>query len=118
MMQGVVTGRLDAIIKLTIHFPDGTQEEVSAIVDTGFSGELCITEDIARRLTPLRQVQTKLADASTIRVQAYRASIEWNGRRKDVFAMQTGDDVLIGMELLLPQTLIIEALPNGRVEVK
>ena len=118
MMQGAVTGRLDPIIQLTIYFPDGSQEEVPAIVDTGFSGELCVTQDIARRLKPLRQVHTKLADASYIRVQAYLASIEWNGRRKDVFAMQTGDDVLIGMELLLPQTLTVEALPNGRVEVK
>lgn len=118
MMQGAVSPNLDPHIQLTIYFPDGTWEEVSAIVDTGFSGELVVTEAIALRLTPLRTVQTKTADGASHQVNSYRAGIGWNGQRRNVLAVQLGDEVLIGMELLFPQTLTIEAIPTGRVEVK
>ena len=117
-MQGLVTRDLEPRISLTIYYPDGTQETVPALVDTGFSGELVVTDAIARRLTPLRSVQTKTADGASHMSQGYRASIGWNTQRRNVLALQMGEEVLIGMELLFPETLTVEAVHNGRVEIK
>ena len=42
MIQGAVSGNSEAIIRLTLRAAAGTMQEIDAIIDTGFAGDLTL----------------------------------------------------------------------------
>jgi predicted aspartyl protease len=42
MINGVVTGDRQAVIHLTVRGPTGLEQEIEAIIDTGFDGYLSL----------------------------------------------------------------------------
>jgi hypothetical protein len=42
MISGVVTAYRQAIIRLTVHGPEGQKQEIEAVIDTGFDGTLTL----------------------------------------------------------------------------
>jgi len=42
MITGVVTASHQAIIRLTVHGPEGQQQEIAPVIDTGFDGTLTL----------------------------------------------------------------------------
>jgi len=50
MITGVVTGDRQAIIRLMVRGPAGQEQEIEAIIDTGFDGWLSLPSSIVVRL--------------------------------------------------------------------
>ncbi|HLA64539.1 MAG TPA: hypothetical protein VK610_08920, partial [Rhodothermales bacterium] len=50
MIQGVVNDRLEPILALRVRGPSGSEEEVEAVLDTGFDGALSLPTEIIERL--------------------------------------------------------------------
>ena len=42
MIIGVVNGNLEAIIRLVVRGPNGQEDEIEAVIDTGFTGFLTL----------------------------------------------------------------------------
>jgi len=42
MISGVVTGDRQAVIRLTVRGPTGQEQEIEAVIDTGFDGCLSL----------------------------------------------------------------------------
>ncbi len=45
MIAGVVTASRQAIIRLTVRGPEGQEQEIEAVIDTGFDGTLTLPPD-------------------------------------------------------------------------
>lgn len=50
MLTGVVTARHEAMIRLSVHHANGQEQEIEAILDTGFSGSLTLPPEIIATL--------------------------------------------------------------------
>ena len=50
MIEGVVSGNSEAVIRLTLRAAAGATQEIDAIIDTGFTGDLTLRPALIRRL--------------------------------------------------------------------
>lgn len=77
-MTGSVSGRLEAVLSLTIHGPNGISESVSAILDTGFTGVLVLPADCVARLGLSKQLGTilRLADGVARNFDNFEGEVE------------------------------------------
>ena len=50
MIEGAVSGNSEAIIRLTLRAATGATQEIDAIIDTGFTGDLTLPPALIRRL--------------------------------------------------------------------
>ncbi|MEW6610979.1 MAG: clan AA aspartic protease [Patescibacteria group bacterium] len=91
-------------------FHDGGTIELSALIDTGFDGELTLPFSLVEKFKlPLIETSwVELADGKISQVRVYRAAIQWFNVKRSVSAFTTGSsEILIGTELLRANSLII-----------
>ena len=51
MISGVVNGDLEATVRLLIRGPGGQEQEIDAVIDTGFNGFLTLSPALVRQLS-------------------------------------------------------------------
>jgi predicted aspartyl protease len=78
MMVGIVTSSDQATLKLQVLGPGGRSEEVEAIIDTGFNGDLALppTSVAVLGLPVIGSYPAALADGSQITLNCYEAIAE------------------------------------------
>lgn len=118
--RGAVNARLEAVIALRVRGPAGLEVEVSAVVDTGYTGSLALPTTVISALgLQLRSGgRAVLADGSVRRFDTYGAEVLWGGSWVSVVAAALGDEALLGMALVAGRGLWVEAVPGGLVEVR
>ena len=121
MHYGVVSEYLEANISLTVMGDNGTSARLSFLIDTGFYGELTVSQSIVDRLNlPLSDddgVELTLAGGSTHRSNVYTARIMWHDRLRHVEVVSLDSDFLIGMGLLSGSNVNIDAVHGGVVTI-
>jgi clan AA aspartic protease len=119
MIVGLVNDRIEAVLSLRLTGPAGTAE-VSAIIDTGFTGSLTVPKTIATSLglPCTSRGHAILADGSDQEFDVYAAEIEWGQSSRKVLVSALGNEVLLGMSLLTGHELRMEIRPKGAVEVR
>lgn len=50
MIEGAVSGNSEAIIRLTLPAATGAMQEIEAVIDTGFTGDLTLPPALIRQL--------------------------------------------------------------------
>ena len=100
--RGAVNKRLEAIVPLRVRGPMGDELEVSAVIDTGYTGSLTLPAGVAASLGLPRRSggRAVLADGSVRRFDTFAAEVLWNGSWVGVVASAVGGESLIGMSLL------------------
>lgn len=98
----------------------GRGEEVEAVIDTGFDGELTLQEATIRRLGyPYSgSAGGTLADGSEVQFDYFEGRILWHGAERPVAMIGAEGQPLIGMGLLGGSRLILDAEPGGEVLVE
>ena len=119
MIRGEYSETREPAIPLVIRGPDGSNFDVIAVVDTGFTAALTLPEPIIRALSlPFDSTgRLSLADGTVSSFDPHSAEIFWDGQWRPVLASAIGDEVLVGMRLLSGFRLCMDAIPGGAVEI-
>jgi len=120
MISGVVTDDRQAVIHLTVRGPAGQEQEIEAIIDTGFDGSLSLPPSIVVQLgLPWRQRgRALLADGSESVFDIYEATADWDGEARRIVVDEVETVPLIGMSLLEGYELTIQVQRGGNVTLR
>ena len=120
MIRGIVNSAFDAVVRLPIRGSSGRTREVEAAIDTGFNGSLTLPAELAEelKLPFITTVAAFLANGEMVRLNVYRVELLWDGRTRYIRADATGKRPLVGMSLLHRQSLYLEVVEGGRVEIQ
>ena len=117
MIRGRVRAGREALVPVTIH---GTRPtEIEAVVDTGFTGHICLAARLRRRMTLRRagEGEMELADGRRVKQATYLGEVSF-GRRRAVFVTLTrSTNSLIGTSLLAGKTMRVKFVRGGTVVV-
>jgi clan AA aspartic protease len=119
MINGVVNSDREATIRIVIVGPSGKEEEVEAIIDTGFTGFLTLPPALVTALS-LRWLCREpgiLADGRVDSFDVYAGTIMWDGKSRTVEVDAADAEPLVGMSLLDRHSLLIDVMPGGKVAI-
>ena len=118
MIVGVVQNR-EALIRLTIRGFRGREQEIEAVVDSGYTGWLTSSR---RHRCPRPAWQTFgrviLADGSVSCFDVYRAKVVWDHQTRSVYVDEFEATPLVGMALLQGYECKMQVRTRGRVTIK
>jgi clan AA aspartic protease len=120
MITGTVNADRQAVVGLLVRGPNGQEQEIEAVIDTGFDGFLALPPTLAASLGLVRLSRGRaiLANGSEEIFDIYRASVVWDGLPWNVEADAVGATPLVGMSLLYGYDLLIEAVDGGSVVIR
>ena len=98
---------------------DGQEQEIEAIVDTGFNGSLSLPSALITALElPFRsRGRAILADGSESLFDIHQAKVVWEGRAGPIAVHAAETDPLVGMALFYGYELSIQVAEGGSVIV-
>jgi clan AA aspartic protease len=119
MITGEVVTR-EARIRLSVRGPRRREEEVEAVVDTGYTAWLTLPPVTIEALgLPWHSVgRGILADGSKCLFDVYEATVIWDGRARRVLADEADTDPLLGMAMLSGYELNVQVCPGGSVTIQ
>lgn len=119
MITGVVQAD-EARIRLTLRGSRGQEQEVEAVIDTGYTASLTLPSALVKTLgLRWRSVdQGILADGSECTFDVYVGSVVWDGKERRVLIDEADTDPLVGMALLSGYELKMQVRSRGKVTIR
>jgi len=101
MITGMVRSD-EARIRLTVKGGRGREQEVEAVIDSGYTGALTLPPALIASLgLRWRSVdRATLADGSTCVFRVYVGRLEWDGKVPRILVDEADTDPLVGMRAL------------------
>lgn len=119
MIEGYVSQVLEPVIEIGLSRA-GTLTNIPAVVDTGFSGHVCLSEQYLEQIDlTFRYVERyELADGAVVVKDVFRGTIVFDEERREVNVILTASqDTLIGSSLLDGRRLTVDYL-GRRVRIE
>jgi clan AA aspartic protease len=119
MITGVVKSD-ECLIRLTVKGLRGREQEVEAIIDTGYTASLTLPSAVIAALGLRWRSMDRftLADGRECLVDVYVAKVEWDGKVRTILVDETDADPLVGMRLLRGHELRMQVRYRGKVAIK
>ncbi len=119
MILGIVNRDREAIIQIALMGIENRLKSLSAVVDTGFTGDLMLPMTVVVELGfEYRGVQEALlGNGSSYDFEVYAGSIIWDGQVRSIEVNACDSGTLIGMSLLDGWKLEIEGKVGGDVRI-
>ncbi len=119
MIVGSVDERRNLLIPLTVKGFNSEELVVQAILDTGFSDWLSLTNKQieALGLLPSGVAESELADGSIVPVTLYTAIVVWEGIERLIEVVGGDVDPLMGVKLLDGYRLTADFKDNGMIHL-
>ncbi|MBI2916505.1 MAG: clan AA aspartic protease [Chloroflexi bacterium] len=120
MISGIVTPNAEAVITLRVRGPGGQEEEIEAVIDTGFDGwlSLCPGLVVTLGLPWRRRGRALLADGSESIFDIYEAIVIWDGEPRRIAVDEADTDPLVGMALMNGYAVGIQVVNGGMVTLE
>jgi clan AA aspartic protease len=120
MITGTVNARHEIVIRIAVRNAAGTEQEVEAILDTGFNGSLTLPPAliVSLGLTWVTRGSAILADGRTEQFDVYAADVIWDGVARHLLIPAIGTSSLLGMELLIGYELRAQVTSGGLVQIE
>ena len=120
MIGGIVTADHEAIIRLAVRGPTGLEQEIEAVVDTGFDGWLSLPPTLIAQLELQwgRRGRAQLADGSECVFDIYEGTVVWDGGMRRIAVDEASTAPLVGMALLDGYEFNIQVRNGGNVTIK
>jgi clan AA aspartic protease len=118
VISGTVTDR-HATVTLRFLLANGSTVPIEFVIDTGFTGELCLPLEAVSLmgLTFRHDTFANLADNREVSLPLHEASVLWDGIERDVLVIATGRRPLLGTAMLDEQELVIQFTEGGLVTI-
>ena len=120
MIIGVVNAHTEATIRLLVRAADGREQEIEALLDTGFNGSLTLPPAVIASLG--LQWRTRglvmLANGTEDHCDIYAATVIWDGRLRNILVEAADTDPLVGMALLYGHDLHMQVIEGGSVVIE
>src|SRR6266571_1068204 len=102
MITGVVTANREATIQLAVRGPAGVEEQIEAVIDTGFDGWFSLPPAVITLLGLQwrRRGRALLADRSECVFDIYEVTVLWDGSLRRIAVDEASTAPLVGMALL------------------
>jgi clan AA aspartic protease len=115
MLRGSVNDLRQPMVRIVVRGPQGQEQTVEAMVDTGFNGTLLLPPAIASALRlPFHSSRTVLlADGSVQVVANHKGRILWEGVERPVRIVAAGNQPLLGMALFVGYRLCVDMVDGG-----
>ncbi|MEG4107886.1 clan AA aspartic protease [Microcoleus sp. S13_C5] len=106
-------------LTLTFLLPNGSSIPIEFVIDTGFTGELCLPLEAVSLmgLTFRHDIPANLADNSEVLLPLHGAIVLWDGKEPEVLVIATGRRSLLATALLDEQELAIQFTEGGLVTI-
>jgi len=119
MIPGVVNGNLEATVRLLVRGPGGQEQEIEAVIDTGFNGFLTLSPPLVRwlGLPHIGQSRALLANGKEEILDLYVVTLLRDGQWRTVETAAADTDALVGMSLLYRYSVYVEAVEGGQVVI-
>lgn len=120
MIPGVVNSNLEAIVRLQVRGLGGQEQEIDAVIDTGFNGFLTLPPALVRQLNLpyLGQSRVLLANGREEILDLYEVTLLWDGQWRTVEADAADTDALMGMSLFYRHSVYVETIEGGQVRIE
>lgn len=120
MITGVVNAHHEATIRLPLLAADGRDQEIEAILDTGFNGSLTLPPAVIAALGLLWRTRglVILANGTEDRCDIYAAAVLWDGVPRNILVEAADTDPLVGMALLYGHDVRIQVVEGGSVIIQ
>ena len=102
MIQGRVNESYEATVKLNLFDATGEDQEIEAVIDTGYNGYLTLPTSLIEVMGLPWQGQNEvlLADGTSRVLDVYDGIVSWNGREHPIYVDAIDTETLVGMGLL------------------
>jgi clan AA aspartic protease len=119
MITGVVKSD-EGRIRLKVKGLRGREQEVQAVIDTGYTASLTLPPAViaALGLRWRSMERFTLADGSECLLDVYVARVVWDGKVRTILVDEADADPLVGMRLLRGQELKMQVRARGKVTIK
>lgn len=119
----MISGRvheLQALVSIRFRLKDRPDIEIEFVVDTGFEGALTLPPAavVALDLPFSHEMAANLANDVSVRTDVHTATIELDGRERDVLVLAIGRRPLLGTALLAGKEFVAQFIPDGLVRVE
>jgi clan AA aspartic protease len=120
MITGIITATREAVIVLTVRGPEGHEETVDVVIDTGFDGWLSLPPSIVANLKLAwnRRGRAQLADGSTTIFDIFEGVVMWDGAARRIPVDEADTAPLLGMALLEGFELNMQVREGGKIKLK
>ena len=120
MITGTVNANSEATIRLTVQGLRGQEQEIEAVIDTGFTGSLTLPPSLITvlGLTWLTQGRVMLGDGRVEVFDIYAAIVTWDEKPLRVMVDAADTDPLVGMALMYGYELNVQNVEGGAVTLK
>ena len=120
MITGLVTGDRQAVIHLTVRGPTGQEQDIEAIIDTGFDGWLSLPSSLIALLSLVwrQRGRAVLADGSESVFDIYEGAVLCDGQARRIPVHEAETTSLVGMSLLQGYELTVQVEPGGNVTIR
>jgi clan AA aspartic protease len=119
MITGVVQAG-EGRIRLKVKGRQGREQEVEAVIDTGYTASLTLPPALIQALGLRWQAvdRFQLADGSICLSDVYEAKVVWDGKVRQILVDEADADPLVGMRLLKGYELKMQVRYRGKVTIK
>jgi clan AA aspartic protease len=113
----LLTNNYDAIITLLVRGSQVQEQEIEAVVDTGFDGWLSLPPTVipTLRLPFRRRGLAVLANGSETLFDIYEGTVIWDEQPRRIMIDYADTDPLVGMSLLYGYSLAVQVVEGGSV---
>lgn len=120
MISGHVNANPEAVVALVLLGPDGREQEIEAVLDSGFTGQITLPPWLIAELglPQIGESSAVLADGRAIDFAVFEVAVMWNGRARMVNVDSADTDPLLGMGLLLGHEVAMQVVPGGSVSIR
>ena len=120
MITGIVNARYEMVIKVPVRNSAGQEQEVEAVLDSGFTGSLTLPPMLIATLgLPWRSRSSAiLANGNLEQFDIHVATIVWDGMPRPILIQSIDNVPLLGMALLVGYDLRARVTVGGSVQIE